>query len=649
MKYDSTVNATDNLGDQERADFKFAVNGKAFKVMLDDLYSNKIRGLIRELASNAVDAQIEADVDRPFDIFLPTEMYPEFRIRDYGTGLRHEDVMTMYVTLFESTKDDSNDVTGSFGLGSKIPFAYGDAFIVTSYLDGEQRTYSCNIGDGGVPGITYIKELTRATDEPNGLEVTVSVRDNDYQEFAEELAHLVLAFEPKPNVIGGTYQPIVPEWVSKDGRIQVIPRQFYGSLFAVKQGSAIYPVSDWRALDGTRHYVQEDHKYTIVIDVPIGTVAISPNREALSIDDDTREALNKELLEALKGVQGEISESINNCKNRLEVTASYTGVQKMMVQSAQLDLSNHSVDGKWKPSSMITLHGGSDWEVPRGRSGNSRDKSVLNAFSFNYRHELLFVVSHSDRPVVREGLRYRALVKSIEESYGDKREVYLLKDPTSRQIERLYTLLGLNRDQIISVGALEDPGPPQRVKSEVKRVAGVRLHSTKNWATDEVEELPAKYHWYRLSRFNNISERRSANYSKIRYEDGGFLDPDIPLLVFTDSAIKRLNPPASMEMHTAAEAAKEKVRDRIATAKARRILLSRFDATVWAELGVELPAADEKMAAIEDSQANANAVTKAAEIERPLRQKYPLLFGDRTFEAVVCYIADRNNATEGNS
>jgi hypothetical protein len=649
MKHSVTVNATDNLGDQERADFKFAVNGKAFKVMLDDLYSNKIRGLIRELSSNAIDAQIEAGVDTPFDIHLPTSLYPEFRIRDYGTGLCHEDVMTMYVTLFESTKDDSDDVTGAFGLGSKIPFAYGDAFIVTSYLDGEKRTYTCNIGDGGVPGITYIKELTSETDEPNGLEVSVSVRDTDFEEFAEELAHLTIGFDPKPNVIGGNYQPLVPEWVSKDGRVQVIPRSFYNSQYAVKQGSAIYPINDWRATSGADSYVNENYDYTIVIDVPIGTVAISPNREALSIDDNTREALNREIIGALSAITDEISDRINSCKNRLEVVATHNGVIKMLSGRNSLDLPNHSIDGKWKPSNTITLHGGSDWEIPRARRGNSRDKIALNAFSYSAKHQLLFVVSHSDRPVVREGLRYRSLVKAVEDSYGDHREIYLLKDPTSRQIERLYTLLGLNRDQIVSVASLTDPGPPVRVKRENKRVAGVRPHSTRSFAVDEIDELPAKYYWYNLSRYNNVSDRRGANFSISRFVSGGFLDSEIPVLVFNDSALKKLNPPADMEIYVAAEAAKAKVYDEIVSAKVRTKLLHFQTEDVWAELGVELPAANPTLAGLEDHRASGDALAKVNEILAPLEQKYPLLFGKTQFEAIVCYINDRNNATEGSA
>jgi hypothetical protein len=646
MKHSVTVNATDNLGDQERADFKFAVNGKAFKVMLDDLYSNKIRGLIRELSSNAIDAQIEAGVDTPFDIHLPTSLYPEFRIRDYGTGLCHEDVMTMYVTLFESTKDDSDDVTGAFGLGSKIPFAYGDAFLVTSYLDGEKRTYTCNIGDGGVPGITYIKELTSETDEPNGLEVTVSVRDSDFEEFAEELAHLTIGFDPKPNVIGSNYQPLVPEWISKDGRVQVIPREFYNSQYAVKQGSAIYPVNDWRATSGAGEFVTENYNYTIVIDVPIGTVAISPNREALSIDDNTREALNREIISALRGITDEISERMNNYKNRLEVVATHDGVTKMLSGGRKLQLDKHSIDGQWKPSNTITLHGGSDWEIPRGRRGNSRDKVALNAFSYSAKYQLLFVVSHGDRPVVREGLRYRSLVKSIEDSYGDHREVYLLKDPTSRQIERLYTLLGLNSDQIISVGSLTDPGPPVRVKNENKRVLGVRPHTTKSWAADEVEELPAKYYWYNLTRYNNVGERRSVNHYINRYLSNGFLDSEIPVLVFTDSAVKKLKPAADMQVHAAAEAAKSKVYSDIVSAKVRTRLLYFQTEEVWNELGVELPANNPTLATLEDHSASSDAIAKVNEILAPLEQKYPLLFGKTGFDAIVCYINDRNNATE---
>lgn len=645
MKYDSSVDATDNLGDYERADFQFAVNGKAFKVMLDDLYSNKIRGVLRELSSNALDAQIEAGVTSPFTIHLPTPLYPEFRIRDYGTGLCHEDVMGLYVTLFDSTKDDSNEATGTFGLGSKIPFAYTDAFTVTSYFHGEVRTYSCNIGDQGVPGITYLSDLTAPTDEPNGLEVTVAVSPEDCGEFSRELSHLQLAFDPKPDVIGGEYDPIVPTWQGLDGRVQMISSDYYGESLCVKQGSAIYPVSDFRVKQEISSFVS--YRSSLVLEVPIGTVAIAPNREALSMNNDTREALRGEVSAAVEKIAEEALEAILSAPNRLEATRIFEEHPRGLLKPQLLTKLS---DGGWTPDGVVVLHGGSDWDVPEARMGNSRGTSKLDGFRYPAIKNLLFVVSDSSRPVKREMLRYRDFVKEIEET--SREEVYLLKDPTPRQLERLYTLLGLEGHQIISIGALDDPGPPVRKPKDSSKVSGVRPHSVRPYTLAEVEELPEKYYWYELSNYNNARMRRDCGFVVTDSIHHGFMDDDIPVLTFTRTAVKKLQPPADMEIHKVRERGVASLHDKIVAHLLRGHLTSRFaEERIWKELGVEVPPLPDNPPAthFRTPDMEMEAADKAAEIIRPLKQKYPLLFGDRTFEAVSCYIDMSDNATEGTS
>ena len=92
--------------------FKIKANGKAFKILSDGLYSDKIKAIIRELSCNAYDSHIEAGTDKPFDVHLPTRFDPTFYIRDYGTGLSKEDVEAIYTTYFESTKTNTNDAIG---------------------------------------------------------------------------------------------------------------------------------------------------------------------------------------------------------------------------------------------------------------------------------------------------------------------------------------------------------------------------------------------------------------------------------------------------------------------------------------------------------------------------------------------------------
>src|SRR5208282_3082230 len=97
---------------------------------------------------NAWDAHVMAGKgDLSFEIHLPTDFEPVFRITDYGTGLSHEDVMNLYCTYFATNKNDSNDVVGAMGLGSESPFCYtqsqddSQGFTVVSRFQGVKRIY----------------------------------------------------------------------------------------------------------------------------------------------------------------------------------------------------------------------------------------------------------------------------------------------------------------------------------------------------------------------------------------------------------------------------------------------------------------------------------------------------------------------------
>ena len=96
-----------NVG--EIGEFRIRNSAKAFNILSSGLYANKIRAIVRELSCNAVDSHTAAGKqDTPFDVHLPNQLDPTFSIRDYGTGLTHEQVQSIYTTYFESTKTESN-------------------------------------------------------------------------------------------------------------------------------------------------------------------------------------------------------------------------------------------------------------------------------------------------------------------------------------------------------------------------------------------------------------------------------------------------------------------------------------------------------------------------------------------------------------
>ena len=189
-----------NVG--EVGGFKIKASAKAFNILSSGLYANKIRAIIRELSCNAVDSHVAAGkTETPFDVHLPNSLEPWFAIRDYGTGLSHDQVTNIYTTYFESTKTASNEFIGALGLGSKSPFSYTDNFTVTAIQDGKKGIYTAFINGDGVPSIALM--MTEDTDEPSGVEVKFSVNETyDFSKFRDEARQVYTYFKLKPVVSG---------------------------------------------------------------------------------------------------------------------------------------------------------------------------------------------------------------------------------------------------------------------------------------------------------------------------------------------------------------------------------------------------------------------------------------------------------------
>ena len=73
--------------------YSIKASAKAFNILSDGLYSDKIAAPIRELATNAYDAHVANDnINTPFDVHLPSVAEPWFAIRDYGIGMSKQEL-----------------------------------------------------------------------------------------------------------------------------------------------------------------------------------------------------------------------------------------------------------------------------------------------------------------------------------------------------------------------------------------------------------------------------------------------------------------------------------------------------------------------------------------------------------------------------
>jgi hypothetical protein len=281
-----------NVG--EIGEFRIRNSAKAFNILSSGLYANKIRAIIRELSCNAVDSHVAAGkMDTPFDVHLPNTLEPWFAIRDYGTGLSHEQVTQIYTTYFESTKTASNEFIGALGLGSKSPFSYTDNFTVTAIQNGKKGIYSAFINGEGVPSIALM--MTEETDEPAGVEVKMSVNDRyDFNKFHEEARHVYTYFKLRPVVSGASnFQFRDVEYESKD----IVPgvHSYNGSSRSVAiMGNIAYPIEVPNA-DQTLLELRHLLGCGLEMHFAIGELDFQASREGLSYIPQTIEAIRKKL------------------------------------------------------------------------------------------------------------------------------------------------------------------------------------------------------------------------------------------------------------------------------------------------------------------------------------------------------------------
>lgn len=316
-------------GVSEVKSFTMEMNAMAFHSVIDGIYADKISSPFRELCTNARDGHAaNGNLDQPFDVYLPSVLSPVFKVRDYGIGLGHDDIMGMYSTMFASTKRDSNDAVGMIGLGSKSPFAYTSAFTVTSFFDDEKRVYSAFIGETGVPQIALMH--VEASSEPNGMEVQFPVKLEDVKKFRDAAPRVLFGFHPYPNIKNEQYvrpNPIINYTGSCWNMYQDGTVPFTGLM--ARQGCVLYPI-DPVPLGAapqqpqTNRYVANKssiYQWSIIIDFPIGELDVATSREALGYTTKTVANLKKRIDMVMTEAADLITADVAKAPNFIEACA----------------------------------------------------------------------------------------------------------------------------------------------------------------------------------------------------------------------------------------------------------------------------------------------------------------------------------------
>jgi len=335
--------------------FTIKASASAFAILSAQLYSNKQGAVIRELSTNAYDAHIMVGTpEKPFELTLPNALEPTFKIRDFGPGLSEQQISSIYTTFFESTKGDSNDFVGCLGLGSKSPFAIADSFTVTSYYNGTKIIYSAFLSDARIPSIAKFGEFP--TEEQNGLEIEVAVKDRDFYTFGREVNEQLKYFKVKPTIFGNSdFRWHDEEEYIYEGADWKLAK---GKNSRVIQGQIQYPINT-RDMGSVYADSSEDVKILLdkafLFEVPIGDVNIAPSREALSYDDKTCRNIIKHAEKIIKELPEMIKEVVSDCTTKYEAKIKYKEV--MVTLNGGTYYSNNALVQKFADSGNAVWNG----------------------------------------------------------------------------------------------------------------------------------------------------------------------------------------------------------------------------------------------------------------------------------------------------
>lgn len=302
--------------------YSIKASAKAFKILSDGLYSDKIAAPIRELSTNAYDAHVaKGNTHTPFDVHLPSVAEPWFSIRDYGIGMSKQELQTTYTTYFDSNKTHSNDFVGCMGLGSKTPFTLSDAFTVTSVKDGKKTTV-INYLDADVPNFSIISE--EDTDEASGTEIKFTPTEtNTYDKLRESAQRILGYFDVTPNLtIGSTKEEVkVPTKRLEGEDWYYVDSQLAYSDSIILMGNVAYPFNFCDVSDDFEKKYGWSNTYeyrrlvsNLVFRVPIGNLDITASREEIGWTNEGREYMVNFVERVYNEIKDIMNEQLNECE-----------------------------------------------------------------------------------------------------------------------------------------------------------------------------------------------------------------------------------------------------------------------------------------------------------------------------------------------
>ena len=291
-------NTHEGSGFNKVCDFKISTNGIMIKALTSRLYSNPVASIVRELASNALDACPHT----PMQITIPNYLDPQFTIRDFGPGLSRNQMVEVFCHFGESSKRSDNSQIGGFGLGAKSPFALVHSFTITSYNNGTETTYIASIAGDGIP---TLNEISSKPTTETGLKICIP--SSDGYKFREALTQIRF-FKPRPIIDG---EEISDPEIVYDDYLTMILSSKDNNKPGVLVGPVLYPLDTYKLGTTAQH--------PIILKYGIGEIEVTASREEIVYNRHTIDALKVDYENAIKVYRNQVTLILGRMTDPVEI------------------------------------------------------------------------------------------------------------------------------------------------------------------------------------------------------------------------------------------------------------------------------------------------------------------------------------------
>lgn len=327
LKHDNKLLTNTN---NESQDFGIGNASVVIEILRNRLYKHKIRTLVQEYISNGRDAMREVGCTKPIEVTCPTIFDATFKVRDYGQGITPERMANVFVKYGASTKRDTNNQIGGFGIGAKSAWSYTDSFNIITFIDGVKREYLAHTGVNNNGRLEFLGESE--TNEANGTAIVIAVNPKDIQQFKSAIERCLFFWPESDYKLTNMLDSVLDnQYESKSiGAIDIyehLPeciaeRYSYSNSVTLSIDGIAYSIKDLVSRIPSLESLTEVINNRIVINIDNGFIEVSANREEVTDSEHTIKQLTKLCDDLLKQVNTEIKslfKGVTDPKEYLEI------------------------------------------------------------------------------------------------------------------------------------------------------------------------------------------------------------------------------------------------------------------------------------------------------------------------------------------